>query len=454
MSAAEQIRAAGIVGCGGAGFPTHVKYGGKAEYLIMNGAECEPLLHTDRYLMRNYAGALVQTLASLAGELCAEHCVIALKREYTDEISALRSAVEGCGAPVRLHLLDSFYPAGDEQTLVYEVAGRVVPPAGIPMDVGCVVSNTATVLAVSDALREIPFTHKYLTVTGEVRSPVVLRVPVGTALEACIALAGGALTGEYCVLLGGPMMGRVLSCEQAREGYVTKTTSGLVVLPADHPLAERAGADLVHMLNRARAACIRCSQCTELCPRHLLGHPIAPHQVMRLLAAGETPESLPLDNPVAQSALLCCECGICELVACPMGLQPRRINALMKKRLAAAGVRYPKGQGQGEVVPERALRKLPTLRAAARAGVLAYRDRPVERFEAADTQQVCLALNQQIGAPCVPVVETGARVDEGALIARCPEGKLGADLHASIGGVVRCVPGAIWISAQKEGMQR
>lgn len=436
MSIIDQIFQAGIVGCGGAGFPTHVKYKGKIEQFIINGAECEPLLRTDRYLMRNHAREIVETVAALKSELGIEKCTIGLKQAYTAEIKALQSAIDGTGAPVELHLMPSFYPAGDEQTLVYEVTGRVVPPAGIPMDVGCVVSNVATVLAISDARRDIPFTHKFLTVTGEVKNPIVLRVPLGTPLTECIRLAGGAKLSDYAVLLGGPMMGKIITREEAENRTVIKTTSGIVLLPKDNMVVQRAQAPVERMVSRARAACIRCRQCTDLCPRNLLGHPIEPHRIMRRLALEGDLNAIPSDDPVLKSALLCCECGVCEVIACPMGLQPRRINAEIKKRLGAEKIRYPKGEGQTEVNEFRDDRRAATARAAARSGVQEYQSYQINDFLEAETDHVRLPLSQHIGAPCQPIVNDGDSVTVGQLIAKCPEGSLGTNLHASISGKV------------------
>lgn len=177
----EIIKEAGIVGCGGAGFPTHAKYsGGPVETIIVNGAECEPLLQTDRYLMRNCARKLIRTADRIKEETGAKEFIIALKAAYTREIESLERAIEELGSSVKLHKLQSFFPAGDEQTIVYEVTGRVVPPAAIPLSVGCVVSNVATIYGIGDAFEGEPFTRKFLTVTGEVAHPTILRVPVGT----------------------------------------------------------------------------------------------------------------------------------------------------------------------------------------------------------------------------------------------------------------------------------
>ena len=447
MSITEQIAAAGVVGCGGAGFPTHAKLKGSFEHLIINGAECEPLLRTDRYIMLNKADELVRALCAITKELNIPKCTIALKADYKDEIASLEKTIAKAGAEIAIHQMESFYPAGDEQTIVYEVTGRVVPPAGIPGMVGCVVDNIATILAVNDAMDSKPLTWKYLTVTGEVNHPVVLRVPVGTSFTRCIELAGGALHSDYFVVSGGPMMGKPLTKEQAANEVVTKTTSGILILPADGYHATQNEISVRHMLNRAKSACIQCSACSQLCPRHMLGHPIEPHRIMRKMAmANEIGEDL--NDPVIRNAALCCECGVCEAYACPMGLQPRKINSLLKKQLGAAGIRYTRPEGaEYEADPQRDARKVPSKRLAARVEVLPYYHYTIRELVEDQPAQVRIPLRMHIGAPSVPVVQAGDYVTAGQLIARCPDGALGAAIHASISGKVVSVNDSIEISS-------
>lgn len=446
MSLKEKLFAAGVVGCGGAGFPTHVKLSGNIEHLILNGAECEPLLRTDRYIMTNFAKELVQTAEAVRTELGAEDCTFGLKKGYTSEIAALSAEIEAQKVSNRifLHTMDSFYPAGDEQTLVREVTGKTVPPAGIPLDVGCAVTNVATLYCIYHALRDEPFTAKYLTVTGEVAHPTVLKVPLGTSFRECIELAGGALCDEYFLVSGGPMMGRPIPQEQLDKEYVTKTTSGILVLPKDGYLSNHSAIPISHMLNRAHSACIQCSYCTQMCPRHLMGHPLQPHLIMRKTALSGKLDGL-LSDPEIQNALLCCECGICEIYACPMGLQPRRINGMLKKALGEAGIRYPKGEGMGEESPVRDARKVPSKKAAARAGVLKYYDYTITDLVVAEPKEVYLPLRQHIGAPCDPIIADGEHVTRGQLIGKCPDGKLGTNLHASIDGTATVIGTSIRI---------
>ncbi|MCL2195874.1 MAG: SLBB domain-containing protein [Oscillospiraceae bacterium] len=441
----QQVRQAGVVGCGGAGFPTHVKLAAQGvDTLIINGAECEPLLRTDRYLMREQPAAIVAATAAAKEQLGATQAFIALKESYHAEISALQDAIDSMGAPVQLFLLKHFYPAGDEQVQVYEVTGRVVPPGGIPLDVGCVVSNAATMFAVHHAMHDKPFTQKYLTITGAVASPCVIKAPLGTSFADCLALAGGALQDDFVVVSGGPMMGRAMTKEQALQAQVSKTTSGYLVLPQRVRLWQTAQLSTTHIRNRARAACIQCSFCTQLCPRWLLGHPLQPHKIMRHTAGGQALETL-LDDPVVRAAQYCCECGICELYACPMELNPRRMNALIKQACQQQGLRAEKGELNLQARDYRTERRIPTQKAAMRAGVGKWYKTEPARFVQAKPVEVCIALNAHIGAPAQPVVQVGQQVTFGQRIAVAPADKLGADYHASIAGEVICVDESITI---------
>jgi Na+-translocating ferredoxin:NAD+ oxidoreductase RnfC subunit len=446
----EQVRRAGVAGCGGAGFPTHVKLGaGGVDTLIVNAAECEPLLRTDRTLLLREAPRILEAVAAVRAQLGAKRAVIALKASYTKEIAALRQAIERLGAAVELHEMRSFYPAGDEQVMVYEVTGRVVPPAGIPPDVHCVVSNAATLFAVWQAMQGRPFIKKYLTVTGAVAQPTVLRVPLGTSFADCLAQAGGALEEDYIVVGGGPMMGKPMTRAESAAAFVGKTTSGYLVLPSRARLWQNHIKPERHTRSQARAACIQCSFCTQLCPRYLLGHPLEPHKIMRRMA-GAAPVAEMLEDPVIRSAQYCCECGVCELIACPMQLQPRRVNVLIKRELAKQGLRAPKGEPGLLPRAFREERKLPTRRAALHSGAGAWYHTEIERFVSFLPREVHISLRGHIGAPAVPAVQPGDAVEAGQRIALCPEGKLGVDYHASIAGVVTGVGNCIQIQAESE----
>ena len=319
MSFVETIKEAGIVGAGGAGFPTYVKLNAKAEYFIINAAECEPLIETDKYLCRTFPERIIRTAVLVAEHLEAAHCVIATKAKYKREIAALQQEIDRQNAKVEIFGMRTFYPAGDEQVIVQEVTGRSVPERGLPLDVGCVVDNVGTVLSIADALERKPVSEKYLSVTGAVSHTGMYHVPLGTPITQILESA--KLTErEYAVILGGPMMGKMLKTEEEiKKACVTKTTGNLLVLPKDHYLVKRSELPRERMIRQAAAACIQCRMCTDMCPRFMLGHEIRPNVVMRNLWRESMLTDATEFEAAFGSAVNCCSCGVCEMFACPMG---------------------------------------------------------------------------------------------------------------------------------------
>ncbi len=417
------LRMNGVVGGGGAGFPTWKKLEAPVQTLLINGAECEPLLKSDQYLMLHRAGDLVDAAEALRTIVGAERVCIALKGRYAAQAAALREAIAVRGAVVEIQLLGAVYPVGDEQAIVHACTGRVVPPQSLPGSVGCTVVSVSTALNSLDALYGEAVTARLVTVAGEVAEPGLYQCPVGMSIPDVLRAAGGARVAGYRVLLGGPMMGELLS--DPADAVITKTCGGILVLPAEHLLVRRAELPVEHMRNRAKAACIQCRYCTDLCPRYLAGHALEPHRVMRAFA---------MDEQYA-SALLCMECGICELYACPMGLSPCRVQVGMKAALRQAGA-VPDRTLRPEQEVMRAGRQVPSHRLAERIGVATY-DIPVpEESVLVEATSVAIPVKQHIGAPAEAIVHIGERVQKGQPIARMAEGALGADVHASIDGIV------------------
>lgn len=435
MNLLEQVEKAGVIGCGGAGFPTHIKWKAKAECFIINGVECEPLLATDKHLMRHRADDLIYICGKAAEMLQAEETIIAIKETYTAEIAALEKAIGEAGADVRIHRLHSFYPAGDEQLIVCEVTGRTVPCGGIPLDVGVVVSNIATMIAAFDAMAGKSFTEKYITVAGAVKRPVILKAPLGTGIGECVEAAGGAVIDDYLIVIGGPMMGKDISCEEEDRRRVTKTTSGILILPKEGFMEKYKGnMDLPALQRRARTACIQCSYCTMLCPRHLLGHPLAPHRIMRTIAFAENLNEIFSQESIT-NASLCSLCGVCTVYACPMGLQPSKVNSFLKDEMKRRGIRR---QTKETTVPQadREWRKVPTSRLNCRIETAAYHPVSEEDIVEIRPEEVAIALRQGPGRLPDPLVAVGDVVEAGALIAAIPEGDMGSNLHASVEGIV------------------
>jgi Na+-translocating ferredoxin:NAD+ oxidoreductase RnfC subunit len=183
------VRDAGVVGAGGAGFPTHVKLAAQVECIIVNGAECEPLLHVDQELAKAYAPELVEALRACVSSTGASAGIFALKEKYREARGALTAAVAG-QAGLSVFALENSYPAGDEHVLVHEVTGRVVPEGGIPLNVGIVVLNVETLYNIWSALQGQPVTDTFVTVCGEVKQPATLRLAVGTSIADALAGSG------------------------------------------------------------------------------------------------------------------------------------------------------------------------------------------------------------------------------------------------------------------------
>lgn len=435
MSFIETIKEAGIVGAGGAGFPTYVKLNAKAEYFIINAAECEPLIETDKYLCRTFPARIIKTAMQIAEHLEASHCVIATKAKYKKEIAALQEEIDRQGAKVEICGMRTFYPAGDEQVIVQEVTGRVVPERGLPLDVGCVVDNVGTVLSVADALEGKPVSEKYLSVTGAVKQTQMYHVPLGTPILEILEQAE-VTESSYAVILGGPMMGKVLKTrEEIQKAVVTKTTGNLLVLPKNHYLVKRTEVPRESMIHQAAAACIQCRMCTDMCPRFMLGHEVRPNMVMRNLWKADM---LTDDGEFEQafgSAVNCCSCGVCEMFACPMGLSPRKMNEYAKTLLRERGINPQKNRNP-EAREEIQYRKIPTERLIARLGLTEYVSHDIPKEKELSVTTCRIPLSQHIGKPAMAAVQVGEAVEKGGLIARAAEG-LSVNIHSGLGGIVK-----------------
>jgi Na+-translocating ferredoxin:NAD+ oxidoreductase RnfC subunit len=437
----ETIFEAGVVGAGGAGFPTHVKLAAKADTVLVNAAECEPLLHKDKEVLRAYVDEVAEGTAIAMRLVGAPRGVVGIKEKYVDVIELLRSKLpKGMDvAPLR-----DAYPAGDEFILVYDVLHRVIPPGGIPLAVGAVVINVETAMNVARA-GDRPVTEKYLTVAGAVAEPVTLRVPLGVTLAQCIAAAGGPTIADANYIVGGVMMGYL---EENHNALVDKTTGGVIVLPDDHIVVRRRRQDWKQIARIGRSACDQCSFCTELCPRWLLGHPIEPHRAMRSL------EFNLIGEPNVAGTQFCCECNLCSLYSCPEDLDPKNVCSHNKRRLASEKKRWenpPFNPKRPEQHSDN--RKAPMGRLLTKLGLRRFRNVGPINDTLLSASRVGVKLKQHVGSPCEALVAVGDRVKLGQQIGRPPmaNGKpaLGAPVHASMGGTVTSIENnVIWIESK------
>ncbi len=417
----------GIVGAGGAGFPSYAKLDKRADTIILNCAECEPLLKLHRQLLAEYAYEIMSTLDLIADLVDAKSVIIAVKHAYTEAVNAVKANLDSFKR-ISIGYLPEIYPAGDEVVTIYETTKRVVAPGKLPITVGVTVFNVETIYNVYRAINENePVTYKYITVAGEVKKPVTVKVPLGTSIKEVIKMAGGATVENYKLINGGPMTGGLIEEFQT----VTKTTNGILVMPKDHYIINKRLASIKTDMKRAMSACCQCKMCTDMCSRNLLGHPIKPHEFMRVATSGVTRDIEPFIN-----TMFCSACGLCEMYACNQGLSPRALILAYKNGLRQNGIKIPDDISFKEVSKQREFRKVPMHRLVARLGLTPY-DKPAPLDnELKSVKTVKIALAQHIGAPCNAVVKKGDKVKSGQIIGESSVDKLGVNIHASISGVV------------------
>ena len=410
----------GIIGAGGAGFPAHVKLNSKPDTIIMNAAECEPLLHKDMQLIIHFSNEILNGLKIVMNITGAKQGIIGIKNKHHEEIELLKSKVPD---NIEVIAVEDVYPAGDEVTLIYMTTKRIVMPGALPISVGCVVQNVETLYNIGI---NKPVIEKYLSVAGAVEEPATIKVPVGITYSDVLSHFK-ITTPNYVVRSGGLMMGIL---EDDLNKVVSKRTGALIVLPEDH--------HCVTMYRRfpnehatviiAKAGCDQCSYCTEFCPRYLLGQPVRPEIAMRNRMFSR--EDFPMLDPGNSS---CCECNLCTMYACPEGLDPRGA-AVIEKRLAREQNLKWDGD-QITVHPMYDYRKVPTRKLMQRLDVLNFIDEGPLMNLSFNPKTVRIPLNQHVGTPAVPVAVKGHRVKKYDLIAKAT-GKISSNIHASINGII------------------
>ncbi len=291
----KKITEAGIVGLGGATFPSHVKLaiprGKKAQYLIINGVECEPYLTSDHALMREKGAEIITGVRLLMKALDVQDAHIGIENNKPDAIENMRRLASGY-PEIHIHPLKVKYPQGGEKQLIKAITGREVPSGGLPVDVGAIVFNVGTAFAVYEAVQKNkPLVERIVTVTGKnMTQPSNFKARIGTPVSALIQLAGGLPENSGKVIIGGPMMGKSISNSDVP---VVKGTSGILLLPADE--SER----------NPVQPCVRCAKCVSVCPMGL-----EPYLLLQLAQQNF------FDRLEAAHVMDCVECGSCSYT-CP-----------------------------------------------------------------------------------------------------------------------------------------
>jgi len=428
MNLESVLREMGVVGAGGAGFPTSVKVSNKCDTVIANGLECEPLLYNDKYLLEEEGEKIAAGLKIVMKAVGAKKGIIALKKKYHSITGKLTQAISA-NKNISIRYLEDYYPAGDEFILTEEMTHKIIPEGGIPLDVGVLINNVETLRNVFYATVNQPVTRRFLTCVGEVKRPAIVKAHIGTAFREIINLCQPTAE-DFVVIAGGPMTGKVVI---DLDTPVTKLVGGIIVLSKNHPLVSKKTLSIEYIIKQSKAACCQCRYCTDLCPRYLLGHELYPHKIMRQINMGI---SVPVE--IIQNAFLCSECGLCEVFACPMELSPRIINQKIKENLLSSGYEpeFPKREiNQREIM---AFRKIPSSRIKNHLRLNKYDkdETGIKRIIETKPERVEILLHQHIGESSIPVVQVGDMVNEGALIADIPKEQLGATIHASIEGKI------------------
>ena len=434
------IKDSGVAGAGGAGFPSYAKLSDKADTIILNCAECEPLFRLHRQLLKRYSFEIISTLEKIRECLGAKEFHVALKRGYKTTAEAVERDIAGFKKG-KVDYLYEVYPAGDEIVLIHDATGRIVPAGGLPIDVGVIVYNVETVLNIYHAINGEKVTHKYVTVGGAVKNPQTYRVPIGTPLTYLVELSGGVTEKNTVILNGGPMTGRLATSGDT----VKKTTNGILVLPEDNPVIMNRRQNVRVLKRRTMSACCQCQMCTDMCPRHLLGYPIEPHRFMRGVKNDDA-----TDTQAFLNTQYCSQCGLCEMVACKQGLNPRTLIGAAKQTLAKNGIKNT-DKIEATPLPERKMRRLTTSRLRQKLDLEKYNNPSLLTDEEVKVERLYIALSQNIGAPSVPCVAEGQSVKKGELIANAPEKALGLPIHCPVNGVVlKVTEEAIIISAERK----
>ena len=303
------VKEAGITGMGGAGFPTHVKLSGavgKADTIILNGAECEPYITADHRLMLERGEAVIGGARFIMKALGLKEATIGIEGNKLDAVEHLKSLLPNGDTSIHVETLKTRYPQGAEKQLIQRVTGREVPPGGLPADVGCTVFNVATAAAIYDAVTEgKPLTHRNVTITGgAIERPMNVNAPIGTPVEHLIKMAGGFKTQ----LMGGPMMGNP---QYDLTAPMFKGTNCILALT-----------DAEAAIQDTEQTCLRCGRCVNACPMHLM--PLYMHMYAEKRAWHELEGYNIMD---------CMECGSCNSIC------PARIHLVQSFRMAKFEIR-------------------------------------------------------------------------------------------------------------------
>ena len=423
----------GVVGAGGAGFPSYCKLADGADTLLINAVECEPLLYTSYTLLQERIRDIIIGMRAVMEYTKIPRGLLAVKDYRAAKLGY--SDGQELAPGVFVKYIPNVYPMGDEINLIYTATGRVVPPGQLPITRGVIVYNTETIYNIGLVVQfGQPVTKTYLTISGDIPKAYCVKVPVGMKIAEVLKIMNVEVPDTHVVIDGGPSMGTIVNLST---DVVKKPCSGLLILPKTIPAVRSKLRTKEDNFRRAASVCCQCNRCTDLCPRHLLGYPLEPHKMVRstLSAAQADPELI-------KTATMCCGCDICSTLACCQEISPMQIIKEYKGILAKNRMKYVADPSeQFTPSPERQDRMVSAGKWKEMLGVAKYdKFPPIYVEEKLKATQVEVPMSQHIGAPAIPIVKVGDEVVENQMIAQAAEG-LSVPHYAPITGKVTYVDG-------------
>ena len=423
----------GVVGAGGAGFPSYCKLADGADTLLINAVECEPLLYTSYTLLQERIRDIIIGMRAVMEYTKIPRGLLAVKDYRAAKLGY--SDGQELAPGVFVKYIPNVYPMGDEINLIYTATGRVVPPGQLPITRGVIVYNTETIYNIGLVVQfGQPVTKTYLTISGDIPKAYCVKVPVGMKIAEVLKIMNVEVPDTHVVIDGGPSMGTIVNLST---DVVKKPCSGLLILPKTIPAVRSKLRTKEDNFRRAASVCCQCNRCTDLCPRHLLGYPLEPHKMVRstLSAAQADPELI-------KTATMCCGCDICSTLACCQEISPMQIIKEYKGILAKNRMKYVADPSeQFTPSPERQDRMVSAGKWKEMLGVAKYdKFPPIYVEEKLKATQVEVPMSQHIGAPAIPIVKVGDEVVENQMIAEAAEG-LSVPHYAPITGKVTYVDG-------------
>ena len=420
----------GVVGAGGAGFPSYCKLAEGADTLIINAVECEPLLYTSYTILQNRIRDIVIGMRAVMEYAKIPRGLIGVKDYRAAKLGY--SDGQELAPGVFIKYIPNVYPMGDEINLIYQVTGRLIKPGNLPITQGVIVYNAETVYNTRNAVHEnMPVITKWLTIGGDIPEAYTVKVPVGMRISDVLKAINVTVPKNYVMFDGGPSMGII---KNPASDVVVKTTKALIIVPDNIPAVVQKQRTVEQNLRLAASTCCSCTRCTDLCPRHLLGYPLEPHKLIRagLYPAQETPELI-------RTASLCCSCDICGTFSCCQGISPMMVIKEYKKILAQKGMKYVASPDQ-EFTPaeNRDSCMLVSQKWKEVLGVAKFDKHPTYIPKDLTADKVEIRMRQHIGTPSVPCVAVGDKVSVGDMIATAGPG-LSVPQYASITGSVTFV---------------